>query len=289
MLRRSKTSKSEDQTCDDEGKKDERSKYQTYWIVALIFLVGFVVLMNEKKYIMLFHVQQYLGISLPVKVKVESLEAQANTIPVIEKMSQSNKEAITPELDKVVDKVAASAVETIQDSCEWREDELIGRCFGLKKQDGKYPTQLSCQQHCCEVGWDCITYQWREDKGCFIGDIVRLGSENAPTGNWCEPTKPAEWLGKRLASRESSTCKFEEGNLSGQCYGLGIQKPPTSPEGCEKLCCETEKCTVWQFRADKGCFVGKSNNCDKDVNAWSGRRKPTPEWRAKGRERPDDA
>jgi len=285
MLRRSKTSKSEGPTFDADGKKEEPSKYQTFWIIGLIFLVGFVVLLNEKKYIMLFHVQKYLGITLPVKVKIESLKAQVNTIPVIDRMSPSIKEATTPELEKAV----ASAVKITQDSCEWREDHLIGRCFGLKKQDGKFPTQLSCQQHCCEVGWDCITYQWRKDRGCFIGDIVRLGSENAPTGNWCEPTKPSEWLGKRLISRESPTCTFGEENLTGQCYGLGVQKPPKSPEGCAKLCCETEKCTVWQFRADKGCFVGKSNNCDKDVNAWTGRRKPTPEWRRKGLEPPEDA
>jgi hypothetical protein len=299
MLRRTKTSKSGEHNIDNDDKKEERSQYQTVWIIALILIVGFILLMNEKKYIMLFHVRNFLGVTFTIEGRDELAKEAAQTAQVVGRAAHSDIITATPAQEKVVApavkvaKVAQAKVARAQtvadDTCEWREDQLVGRCFGLQNQKGKFPTQQSCEEYCCKIGWDCITYQWRKDRGCFIGDIVRLGSENAPTGNWCEPTKPSEWIGKRIASRLTTGCTFESENLGGQCYGLGVQKPPKTPKGCEKLCCETEKCTVWQFRADKGCFVGKSNNCDSDVTAWSGRRKPTPEWRAKGRKRPKDS
>ena len=47
----------------------------------------------------------------------------------------------------------------------------------------------------------------------------------------------------------------------------------TIPE-CKEYCCQQgEKCELWQFRDDKGCFTGKSGNCDKDNDAWIGARK----------------
>jgi len=184
--------------------------------------------------------------------------------------------------ERVLDYDGVSEEEEIGDSgsCTWTTDDLLGRCFGLQKQAGNFPTAGSCEKLCCQVGWDCITYQWRKDKGCFLGDIVRVGEESAPTDNWCEPSIPAEWTGKRMLSfsRETLTCTFRKKNLSGQCYGLGVKKPPKTPQACEELCCKTNTCTVWQFREDKGCFVGNTKNCDKDVIPWTGRRKPVPKW-----------
>lgn len=285
MLRRSKTSTSGQVTFDNDGKKQERSSNQTVWIIALILILGFFLLMSEKKYIMLMHVRQFFGITFSEAGKVNLIEGTHEPKLALDSAARSN----TVSKPAGGENKIAQSVKGTENSCKWREDQLVGKCFGLQKQEGTYATQQICEQRCCEVGWDCITYQWRQDMGCFFGDIVRLGLEGAPTGNWCEPSKPSQWTGKRLVSRESSICSFGEENLSGQCYGLGVKKPPTTSGGCEKLCCETDTCEVWQFRDDKGCFIGKSNNCDRDVLSWFGRRKPTPEWRAKGLERPKDS
>jgi len=276
MLRRSKVAKTNDDKFGANGDQQGSSSYQSYWFIALVLIVIFILLMGERKYVMLFHVQQFFGIPTWV----------VKTTP------NEEKNVVASTLTNAVASTVVTNAGKVKDtgSCEWRPDELSGRCFGLQKQDGDFPTRDVCEKHCCKVGWDCITYQWRKDKGCFIGDIVRLGSERAPTGNWCEPSEPAEWMGKRLIERKDSTsCTFEEETLTGQCYGLGVKKPPKTAGGCEALCCLTEKCEVWQFREDKGCFIGKSHNCDKDVTAWTGRRKPTPEWRLKGVDRPKDA
>jgi len=58
-----------------------------------------------------------------------------------------------------------------EDNCSniWREDKLIGRCFGLKsvdeyKQGGvKLPENVNnpaeCQDLCCKLGNSCVTWQ----------------------------------------------------------------------------------------------------------------------------------
>ena len=58
-----------------------------------------------------------------------------------------------------------------EDTCSniWREDQLIGRCFGLKsideyKQGGvKVPENVNspaeCQDLCCKLGNSCVTWQ----------------------------------------------------------------------------------------------------------------------------------
>ena len=84
-----------------------------------------------------------------------------------------------------------------EDLCanHWREDRLVGRCFGLKtlqeyKEGGievpaSVNTVLECRSLCCKLGENCVTYQyWNEDKVCKLGGPVRLGDE----GIFCDIT-----------------------------------------------------------------------------------------------------
>ena len=108
-----------------------------------------------------------------------------------------------------------------------------------------------------------------------MGGPVRLGFEAADTGNWCEPTPPQDWKGKRLTKRSSPRkCTWGE-NLPYQCFGLGPEKMGATDKDrlseaeCQKQCCHDDSCEVWQWRDDKGCFWGKEGHCEKVSNAIS--------------------
>ena len=118
--------------------------------------------------------------------------------------------------------------------------------------------------------------QWQQGRGCLVGGPVRLGLEAADTGNWCEPTPPKDWQGKRLVGRSATgMCAWGE-DLPYQCFGLGPEKTKgadadehLSQAECQKQCCEAEKCDVWQWREDKGCFWGVEGHCERVMFACS--------------------
>ncbi|KAK3289202.1 hypothetical protein CYMTET_3363 [Cymbomonas tetramitiformis] len=142
-------------------------------------------------------------------------------------------------------------------TCNWRDDRLVGRCFGLTCATGRPPegtkangtkiaaarisedyrflqawadTAASCEELCCRMGPErCISYQFRGDVGCCLGPAVRLGLEKAASPHWCEPTPPKVWSGRELARRTPGTggtkaiCEWGSESLEGQCFGLGKQ------------------------------------------------------------------
>eukprot|EP01084_Bolivina_argentea_P201277 344068_1 len=83
-----------------------------------------------------------------------------------------------------------------QDDCDWRPDNLVGTCFGLTFIKS-IESAAQCKEACCKDE-ECITWQYHPTKGCQNGGNVRLGMEHAATPNWCEPTKPKPWKGRRI-------------------------------------------------------------------------------------------
>lgn len=220
----------------------------------------FVLLVMGAVYI--YHNNSQNVILVEEDAKIEPLLASEKT--------EASKTEETPAIEDDTD-----ITFTPEDKCEWRDDFLVGRCHGLwKMKDKKIETAQECSKHCCEDD-ECQSWQFEKKKGCFVGDIVRLGSERAPTGNWCEPIAPSPWSGTRVLNREGDQCTFSEKEEPYQCYGLGTKQKAETKEECEKLCCtQTDRCELWQWRDDKGCFTGKSGNCDKDNDVWIGKRKP---------------
>uniref|UniRef100_A0A7S2QSB5 Uncharacterized protein n=1 Tax=Norrisiella sphaerica TaxID=552664 RepID=A0A7S2QSB5_9EUKA len=179
--------------------------------------------------------------------------------------------------------------------CEWRSDILVGTCFGLRcgtKEAAAVKSAKECSSLCCGLEDKCITWQYREDIGCCIGPVVRLGFEGSKSPHWCEPTPPSPWEGGRKSSSEvlpnnaSSTPGPDASSLScawgdqikGQCFGLGPSRPYQTIDECREACCNDEDCSVWQYRQDKGCFYGKSNHCERyegiAAQPYVGKRKP---------------
>jgi len=178
--------------------------------------------------------------------------------------------------------------------CTWRNDTLVGTCFGLRCREGEASNvkdAAECSALCCEMGVKCLTWQFREDIGCCTGPVVRLGLESSRSPHWCEPTPPSAWFGNRKWKRNtttknnanedspgSSSCRWENEQLRGQCFGLGPPRKPTTKEGCKQACCQDEECNLWQFREDKGCFYGRKGNCEKfegvSTHPYVGKRKP---------------
>jgi len=90
------------------------------------------------------------------------------------------------EADKAAAVVAAAAGAA---TCAWSTEELPFQCFGLgtervdeTKKDSPSKGRLSlaeCQQWCCDHE-ACLTWQWREDKGCFGGKEGHCEKDNEP-------------------------------------------------------------------------------------------------------------
>jgi len=171
--------------------------------------------------------------------------------------------------------------------CGWKDEpELVGTCGSLKVDHKfKHATRKQrsksaddCASHCCEMGDKCITWQFRQDKGCLVGGDARLGMEKDGPASWCEISAPAQWKGQYLDDR-SSACGsgWLPESLPGQCFNLGDRRKidPDTAEGCRDACCSEPKCKTWQFREDKGCFFApKRNPCKTEIfKAFTGKRK----------------
>ncbi|GAB5353555.1 hypothetical protein AAMO2058_000045500 [Amorphochlora amoebiformis] len=175
-------------------------------------------------------------------------------------------------------------------ACVWRNDTLRGTCFGLRcrgKGWESISTSTECSKKCCNLKDKCITWQFRKDIGCCIGGAVRHGHEGLRSVHWCEPTPPSPWTGHRLKSRGGGRCEWGDETLKGQCFGLGPVKPPKSKQLCADGCCKDPDCTLWQWRDDKGCFWGKTNNClpaadPVQMHPYIGKRKPVDKKRVMG-------
>jgi len=81
------------------------------------------------------------------------------------------------------------------DNCEWRDDELPGKCTGLDEvKDAKITSAESCSRYCCERD-ECKTWQYHRGV-CYAGDHSRLGGEQYEFGsypNYCMPFPPRPW------------------------------------------------------------------------------------------------
>lgn len=176
-------------------------------------------------------------------------------------------------------------------ACDWESDDLAATCVGLHLVPD-IKSVHECEQRCCSLPYCmkkdtpvkecCSTFQWHETKGCFSGQPVRFGMERRSTEHWCEPTVPKRWTGARLAERSegAGTCTWGE-ELPSQCFNLGIRvEEASSAAQCRELLCAGKlkpEADVYQYREDKGCFIGRTTHCDADVLRLQGRRKVAPE------------
>eukprot|EP00547_Thalassionema_nitzschioides_P005654 CAMPEP_0194217432 /NCGR_PEP_ID=MMETSP0156-20130528/21280_1 /TAXON_ID=33649 /ORGANISM="Thalassionema nitzschioides, Strain L26-B" /LENGTH=255 /DNA_ID=CAMNT_0038946479 /DNA_START=119 /DNA_END=883 /DNA_ORIENTATION=- len=151
-------------------------------------------------------------------------------------------------------------------SCEespWKPDEdLVGACPGIQKVDG-ISTANECAKSCCAKGDDCITWQFRLDKGCLQGKDVRIGMEKDGPSAYCSDHPPLRWKGQFISKDGEGACSLQTwkpNSQPGQCFGLGdVRKGIGSAEDCMKSCCSSsDKCGAWQFHSSLGCFYGKS-------------------------------
>lgn len=171
----------------------------------------------------------------------------------------------------------------------WTNEILVGRCFGLTthsdidalKQISHVNSDMECKDLCCDLGDNCITWQyWLGTSVCKLGGIVRLGDEAAPTVNWCEPNAPISWFGKTVVSRNGNEIVWGP-EVSTQCFGLGPEKKnpvtetPLSVEECEEACIKMEGCSAWQAHPSRGCFYSDSKQvyCEPYGGLYTGGRK----------------
>jgi hypothetical protein len=179
----------------------------------------------------------------------------------------------------------------------WRNDKLIGKCFGLSPfkrffEENKNTLQhlkhmipshvnsaTECKRLCCNIGLECVTWQYQPSREvpCKIGGPVRLGLEVSGVANWCEPLPPATWSGYRLERRKITSTASSSADASvkdcdamkgatvpHQCFGLGpermhpVTRKPLSVSECEAACCADPRCEVWQAIAGRGCFYNRN-------------------------------
>jgi hypothetical protein len=178
----------------------------------------------------------------------------------------------------------------IIDKCaaQWREDSLLGRCFGIgpyyeifpELKNRKVKNADICKKACCKLGPKCVTWQYgggKNNSDCRMGGPVRFGDEGAGVAGWCEPNAPRIWKGTKI-SRDNGMCIATE-ELPGQCFGLGAEVMGVggvrlSVEECKEKCCADEKCIKWQALNDRGCFMNSEDVwCDPTVQAYTGSRK----------------
>ena len=205
----------------------------------------------------------------------------------------SNSRETEDQTDRV-SKMSSSNLRSA-DKCanQWRPEELVGRCFGLKNHseynslsDVKYVTNADhCKALCCRLGEKCISWQyWNDIHLCKLGGQVRLGAEAGGTANWCEPLAPLVWTGHVLETKDGSSCMWEAKQLTSQCFGLGPEKVKLdennqgvrrTEEECAAACCESSTCQIWQYAPEKGCFFGSNRNafCEPYKGSYTGGRK----------------
>ncbi len=86
-------------------------------------------------------------------------------------------------------------------------------------------------------------------------------------------------------------CEWSDEKLSLQCFGFGDAKlnssggNSVSASECEKSCCNSDTCDMWQQHNDRGCFFSKTRmnkkktkiingiTCSKELIVYTGGRK----------------
>lgn len=177
---------------------------------------------------------------------------------------------------------------TDQCSHEWTTDQLVGRCFGLKPhsdytafRDIHYvDSSQHCRQLCCRLGEECQSWQyWIDNKVCKLGGLVRVGTENVNTANWCDSEPPVIWSGYRIEKKNNVNNEVGP-PLTTQCFGLGPSKKPTGQETitmeqCSKSCLAEADCKIWQWHEKRGCYYSTNPQvyCDPYAGGFDGGRK----------------
>ena len=100
--------------------------------------------------------------------------------------------------------------------------------------------------------------------------------------SWCESESPVVWRGRRIMTRDGPKCEWGD-NLPTRCHGLGAEKKGDdgnrlAKNVCERACCHTAGCTMWQQHPERGCFIGGGENviCESYTGTFiGGRKKPT--------------
>lgn len=175
-----------------------------------------------------------------------------------------------------------------QCSHEWTSDQLVGRCFGLKPHSdysafkSLQPVENSqhCRQLCCRLGDECKTWQyWIDIKVCKLGGLVRVGTENLKTSNWCDSEPPVVWSGRRIETVNNINVEIGP-TLTTQCFGLGPSKKvdgqeKVSMEECSKSCLDATDCKLWQWHEKRGCYFSSNSEafCDPYAGGFDGGRK----------------
>ena len=173
----------------------------------------------------------------------------------------------------------------------WKPNEnLVGACPGVVKPVAGFSSAAECAEGCCSRS-ECITWQYRRDTGCMMGEDTRLGMEGDGPIAYCHEKAPVPWQGQFLVrqsrgldqrDKACSTSTWNPNEQPGQCFGLGDLRPPhasASAENCMQACCADEKCGAWQWEANLGCFYGPTMfDCSKSDNPvvfepFEGRRK----------------
>jgi hypothetical protein len=186
-----------------------------------------------------------------------------------------------------------TATSSVNDNCsgQWTNDKLVGRCFGLKnhvdypslKDIPIVPTADHCKKMCCDLGSECISWQyWVGIKLCKLGGAVRVGIEASATPNWCEPEPPIVWSGRKVHIVNGTRSQGEE-ELTTQCFGLGPQKFRMDGENkvlltsseCSAACMADPKCGTWQAHENRGCFYASAHQiyCEPYDGSYDGGRK----------------
>eukprot|EP00658_Telonema_sp_P-2_P044719 TRINITY_DN32618_c0_g1_i1.p1 TRINITY_DN32618_c0_g1~~TRINITY_DN32618_c0_g1_i1.p1 ORF type:complete len:207 (+),score=15.04 TRINITY_DN32618_c0_g1_i1:79-621(+) len=97
----------------------------------------------------------------------------------------------------------------------WEPNSLSGQCFGLGDRQRISPdTAVACRDACCAQP-ECLTWQFREDKGCFYAPTSRAHK------NACEAPEFSPYRGQR---KVVSTRKYQPPARSPQKYA-GWDKP----------------------------------------------------------------
>lgn len=140
------------------------------------------------KWILLCFIVFYLILTT---IKDDETEQVQNKI-VLQISSNSKRNNIIKDLES---SNVTHVINNSKDKCiiQWTNDQLVGRCFGLTTKLN-ISTKQECQEFCCSLGINCITWQfWKEKNICKIGDRVRLGTEKGKTRLWCDSYPPVEW------------------------------------------------------------------------------------------------
>lgn len=187
------------------------------------------------------------------------------------------------------------------DDSPWRDDEdLMGTCPGdlLKPfivtstsssttTPDRIESAIECAKYCCNRP-DCVSWQFRSDKGCLHGPDVRIGQEKDGPPEYCSDHPPFRWQGQYITDRltDCSDKTWQPDSQPGQCFGLGDVRDPLNiqtAQQCMERCCSDPTCKAWQFQHELGCFYGGGmHSCQPSddpivFQPFVGRRKTRPD------------